>query len=289
MMTTGSVYVFEKNSTGQYQQVSKLVASDGAAGDLFGFAVSATASMVVVAAVSQASNSGSVYVFKKKSTGQYEQVSKLMASDGAVGDSFGRAVAATDSMMVVGAWGDDDNGDRSGSVYVFEKNSTGQYQQVSKLVASDGAAGDQFGWTVAASDGMVVVGAYEDDDKGLSSGSVYVFKKNITGQYEQASKLVASDGAAFHNFGVAVAATDAAVVVGAFRDDDNGSGSGSMYVFEKNSTGQYEQARKLVASDGAANDGFGRAVAATDSIVVVGAWQDDGNSGSVYVFESLFQ
>jgi sucrose-6-phosphate hydrolase SacC (GH32 family) len=105
----------------------------------------------------QGIDSGSVYVFEKNSTGWYEQVSKLVASDGAAIDRFGRAVAATDGMMVVGAHADDDNGAiNSGSVYVFDKNSTGQYQQVGKLVASDGAADDNFGWAVAATDGIVL-------------------------------------------------------------------------------------------------------------------------------------
>jgi hypothetical protein len=288
----GLVYVFEKNSTGQYEQVSKLVASDGGAEDRFGFALAATDGIVVVGANlddDKGSNSGSVYVFEKNKTGQYEQVSKLVASDGAEGDRFGYAVAATDGMVVAGAFADDE----TGSVYVLEKNmSTGQYQQVSKLVASDGAAGDKFGYTVAATGGMfhgmVVVGAYADDDKGWASGSVYVFEKNSTGQYEQVSKLVASDGVASDVFGFVLAATDSMVVVGAHRNDEKGSDSGSAYVFEKNSTGQYEQVSKLVASDGAADDQFGRTMAVTDGMVVVGArWDDDNgaDSGSVYVFE----
>jgi methionine-rich copper-binding protein CopC len=288
---SGSAYVFEKNSTGQYEQVIKLVASDGAADDRFGEPVAATNGMVVVVARlddDKGYNSGSVYVFEKNSTGQFEQVSKLVASDGAASDQFGRAVAATDGMVVVGAY-DDDKGDNSGSVYVFEKNSAGQYEQVTKLVASDGAANDYFGDAVAATDGTVVVGARHDDDKGDNSGSVYVFEKNnSTGQYEQVSKLVASDGSAADDFGLAVAATDGMVVVGARYDDDKGDNSGSVYVFEKNSAGQYEQVTKLVASDGAASDYFGDAVAATDGTVVVGANGDDDkgrSSGSVYVFE----
>jgi hypothetical protein len=289
---SGSVYVFKRSSTGQYEQVSKLVASDGAAGDEFGHDVAATDDMVVVGAQlhdDKGSDSGSVFVFGKNSTGQYEQVSKLLANDGAEGDRFGRAVAATDGMVVVGAYLDDDRGSSSGSVYVFEKNSTGQYEQMNKLVASDGDVNDNFGWALAATDGMVVVGARWDDDKGTDSGSVYVFEKNRTGQYEQVSKLVASDGAAAGDeFGSRVAVADGIVVAGAWLDDDKGADSGSVYVFEKNSTGQFQQVSKLMASDGVAGDHFGIRLAATNSMVVVGAWRDDDrgvNSGSVYVFE----
>jgi hypothetical protein len=280
---SGSAYVFEKNSTGQYEQVSKLVASDGAENDKFGVAVAAIGGIVVVGA--RFDNwFGSAYVFEKNSTGQYMQVSKLVASDGALLDYFGAAVAVTSSMVVVGAYRDSDQGTSSGSVYVFEKNSTGQYEQMGKLVASDGATVDYFGYAVAATDGMVVVGAYLDDDKGSNSGSVYVFEKNSTGQYEQVSKLVATNGASNDWFGYAVAATDSLVIVGAYRDADSGSQSGSGYVFEKNSAGQFKQVNKLVASDGAGDAFFGYAVAVTDTMVVAGAYGDDG-SGSVYVFE----
>jgi hypothetical protein len=181
-------------------------------------------------------------------------------------------VAAAIVMVVVGAYLDDDKGTSSGSAYVFEKNSTGHYNQVNKLVASDGAVEDRFGSAVAAADGMVVVGAYADDDIVSNSGSAYMFEKNSAGEYLQVSKLVASDGFVDDWFGITVAATDDMVVVGAYGDGDKGSNSGSAYVFEKSSPGQYKQMSRLAASDGAANDRFGYAVATTDSMVVVGAY-----------------
>ena len=271
-INTGSAYVFERTNTGQYLQVSKLVASDRAANDVFGHSVAAT-STVVIGAHQKASSSGSAYVFERTKTGRYTQVSKLVASDSAPNDHFGIGVAATDGMVVVGAYGD---GDESGSVYVFAKNSNGQYQQMSKLVASDGVAGDEFGTVVTATaTGMLVIGAPGDDDVGSNSGSAYVFEKNTTGQYQQVSKLMASDGAVDDQLGRAAAVTSGMVVVGA---------PGSAYVFAKNSTGQYEQVSKLVTNDGAVDDRFGRAVAATDSMVVVGAY-GASRTGSAYVFE----
>jgi hypothetical protein len=284
-IVTGSAYVFEKNSTGQFEQVSQLMASDGATADYFGFSVAATDGVVVVGAYRNEGEVGSAYVFEKNNTRQYEQVSKLTAGDGAAGDRFGAVLATSDDMVVIAAYADDDKGTDSGSVYVFERNSTGQYEQASKLLASDGAADDYFGIALATTGSIVVVGSQYSDDKGSNSGSAYVFEKNSNGQFEQVSKLVASDGAGGDYFGHAVAATDDMMLVGAYRDDDKGSNSGSVYVFEKNSTGQYEQVSKLGASDGAADDEFGIAVAATDGMVVVGAWGKDGKAGSVYVFE----
>jgi hypothetical protein len=99
------------------------------------------------------------------------------------------------------------------------------------LVATVGDNHDNLGVDVAVTNGMVVAGTQGDDDQGNAAGAVYVFKKNSTGQYEQARKFVASDGTGGENFGIAVAATAYNVVVGANGDQDNGLLSGSAYVF----------------------------------------------------------
>jgi hypothetical protein len=156
--------------------------------------VVATENSLLVGAIAVANWSGAVYVFEKNSSNMYEQLDKLVARDGAEDDFFGRFIAAAGSVVVVGASGTDDKGSRSGSAYVFERSDAGQYEQVSKLVASDGAADDTFGSAVATTaDGLVVVGARLKDD---ARGTAYVFEKNNTGQYEQVSKLMASDGVA---------------------------------------------------------------------------------------------
>ncbi|CAK0794427.1 unnamed protein product, partial [Prorocentrum cordatum] len=166
---------------------------------------------------------------------------KLVASDGAAGDFFGISVAVSSdgARVVVGAYGDDDQGSSSGSAYVLD-GTTGE--RLLKLVASDGAENDYFGVSVAvSSDGArVVVGAYGDDDVGSRSGSAYVLD-GTTG--ERLLKLVASDGAAFDGFGISVAVSSdgARVVVGAYYDDDGGS----AYVLD-GATG--ERLLKLVAS-----------------------------------------
>ncbi|CAK0905906.1 unnamed protein product [Prorocentrum cordatum] len=221
----GSAYVLD-GTTGE--RLLKLVASDGAALDHFGYsvAVSSDGARVVVGAIGEEdSSSGSAYVLDG-TTG--ERLLKLVASDGAAGDYFGVSVAVSSdgARVVVGANRDDDQGTDSGSAYVLD-GTTGE--RLLKLVASDGA----FGYSVAvSSDGArVVVGARGDDDQGSSSGSAYVFD-GTTG--ERLLKLVASDGAAEDEFGysVAVSSDGARVVVGAIFDNDQGTSSGSAYVFD---------------------------------------------------------
>ena len=289
---SGSAYVFEKNSTGNWTQKAKLLADDGAVYDFFGYSVSVYNNTAVIGANGDYGYRGSAYVFEKNSTGHWPQKAKLLADDGAANDGFGDSVSVYNNTAVIGAASDDDNGSNFGSAYVFEKNSTGHWTQKAKLLASDGAAFDYFGDSVSVYNNTAVIGADFDDDKGSNSGSAYVFEKNSTGHWPQKAKLLADDGAANDFFGYSVSVYNNTAVIGAYFDDgdDDGSSSGSAYVFEKNSTGHWTQKQKLLASDGAAFDNFGGSVSVYNNTAVIGADFDDGDddgpaSGSAYVFE----
>ena len=161
--------------------------------------------------------------------GTWTQTAKLTASDGAGSDYFGYSVSIDGNTIVIGAYRDDDNGSFSGSAYVFS-NDSGTWTQTAKLTASDGASFDYFGGSVSIDGNTMVIGAYRDDDNGSSSGSAYVFS-NDSGTWTQTAKLTASDGASFDYFGYSVSIDGNTMVIGAYRDDDNGSSSGSAYVF----------------------------------------------------------
>ena len=107
---------------------------------------------------------------------------------------------------------------------------------MTKLLASDGASSDRFGWSVAVSGDTVVVGARDHDDNGSNSGSSYVFQRDEGGAdaWGEVTKLLASDGGSLDNFGISVAVSGDTAVVGARLDDDNGDESGSAYVFDLN-------------------------------------------------------
>ena len=154
------------------------------------------------------------------------QIAILLANDGAAGDNFGYSVAISGDTAIVGAWGDDDNGSKSGSAYLFD-STTGR--QIAKLLPDDGAANDYFGIFVSISGATAVVGAYFDDDNGADSGSAYLFD-TTTGR--QIAKLLPDDGAEDDEFGYYVAISGATAIVGAHHDDDNGGNSGSAYLFD---------------------------------------------------------
>lgn len=154
-----------------------------------------------------------------------------------------------------------------------------------KLRASDGAAGDRFGWSVAVDGNTAVIGAPFDDDKGADSGAAYVFVHDGT-SWNQQAKLTAPDGAALDYFGFSVAVKGDTALVGVPFDDDKGTNSGSVRVFTRSGTTWTQQA-KLLASDGEAHENLGESVSLDGDTALLSAQRDDDKgtwSGAAYVF-----
>ena len=282
---SGSAYVFTRTNTTWTQQ-AKLLASDGAAGDGFGYSVALSGDTALIGAIEDDDNgvdSGSAYVYTRTGT-TWTQQAKLLASDGAAGDVFGNNVFLDGDSAIIAAGLDDDNGNDSGSAYVFTRTGISWTQQA-KLLASDGAAGDQFGCAVSLAGDTALIGAPWHDDNRVDSGSAYVFTRTGSNWTQQA-KLLASDGAAGDVFGYLVFLDADTALIGAPGYDDNGYSSGSAYVFTRTGSNWTQQA-KLLASDDAAGDSFGTSVALNGDTALIGAPFDDDNgynSGSAYVF-----
>jgi outer membrane protein assembly factor BamB len=272
---SGSAYVFDA-STGQ--QILKLLASDGAESDNFGFAAAIDGGLALVGspgADGGSTDSGAVYVFNA-STG--EQLMKLVATDGTAGDIFGRAVAISNNIAVIGAPGDTDNGDFSGSAYLFDLK-TGV--QIAKLLPHDGVVSDLFGKAVAIDGATVLVGANGHRHDGTRSGAAYVFDA-ATGH--EIAELLPTDPARDAQFGISVAIGGSQVFIGAVRDDDQALDAGAVYIFD---TDTGEQLQKLTVADGEEDDLFGSAVAVSGDRAVFTSPEDDDNgfrAGSAYVF-----
>ncbi|MCG6976878.1 MAG: HYR domain-containing protein, partial [Acidiferrobacterales bacterium] len=169
----------------------------------------------------------------------WSQQAKLLADDPAKTDWFGISVSVSGDTVVVGANNDDDpvHGDDSGSAFVFTR-SGGVWSPQAKLVAEDGAAGDQFGRSVSVSGDTAVVGAYGDDGAiggSTNIGSAYVFNR-VGSLWQEQAKLNASDRSAGDSFGISVSVSGNTTFVGANNDDASAtiSNSGSAYVFNAN-------------------------------------------------------
>ncbi len=213
---------------------------------------------------------------------------KLLAGDGANGDSFGFSVSVDGDTAVVGARLDDVGASTDqGSAYVYVR-SGGVWTQQQQLTASDGAALDYFGSSASVSGDTVVVGAWQNDiGANADQGSAYVFVR-VGGVWTQQQQLTASDGVYNDQFGSSVSVSGDTSVVGAWKDDVGGYADlGSAYVFVR-SGGVWTQQQQLTASDGAIGDYFGHSVAVDGDTVVVGADLDNvgasTDQGSAYVY-----
>jgi len=270
--SSGSVYLFNANTGAQ---IAIVTPNDGQYNDHFGGAIALDNGILAVGSSSDddnGSNTGSVYTFNA-STGT--QIAKFLPNDGQDNANFGHAVDIANDILAVGAYRDDDNGSLSGSAYSFDVL-TGV--QLNKLLPNDGEAYDLFGDNVSIYDGIVAIGAKSDGQQGGSSGSVYIFNA-ITGN--QIIKLLTNDGTSADNFGFCVTLENGIVAAGAYGDGDNGTDSGSAYLFDAL---EGLQIAKLLPSDGEAFASFGASIAMDNGLLVVGASLDD-TIGAVYVFD----
>jgi hypothetical protein len=267
----GAAYLFDV-ATGQ--QSARLLPDGGSSEPaFFGVSVGLSGTTLVVGAESAQQGAGAAYLFDVL-TGL--ELRELTAGDPAPGKQFGHAVDIDGTTVVVGAVGDDANGIDSGSAYLFDAL-TGQ--QLARLLPDDGDPGDRFGFSVAIHGARALIGAPGDSTPEFRAGSVYVFDAQSGAQL---SKLTASDGAIWHEFGTSVAIDGDRGLIGA---PYAGGGSGAAYLFDLTTGSQLSVLR---ANDGAVEDLFGASVAMHGTTALVGAPWDDGpgpTAGSAYLFD----
>ncbi|MEQ8471446.1 MAG: FG-GAP repeat protein [Marinoscillum sp.] len=299
---SGSVYIFERSSDG-WSRVQKLVASDRSSDDYFGYGAAISGEYAIVGAsyhefdengANGKEGAGTAYFYERGTDGTWDEAQKIVASDRALYSEFGVSVGISGDYAIVGAYGDDNY---TGAAYIFERDEEGNWSEVEKLLASDGAEDDEFGLFVAISGDYAIVGSYGDDSY---TGAAYIFERDVNGDWNEVEKLAASDAASNDTFGAAVAIDGDYAIVGAYAEDEDDSGSetkedaGSAYIFERDVDGNWNEVQKIVASDRDNQDQFGSSVAVSGDYAIVGAHQEDewtdgsdtkGNAGSAYIFK----
>ena len=300
---TGAAYIFERDhgGAGNWGEVKKLLASAGERYDHFGESVSISGNTAVVGANSDNDNggfSGSAYVFERDhgGVGNWGEVRKLIPADNGEGDRFGNAVAISGDTIVVGAIyenGGSGSNPCAGAAYIFERDhgGAGNWGEVKKLTASDAASFDYFGTSVSVSGDTALVGAPYNGD--ISAGAVYIYERDLggAGNWGEAKKLIAGDGAASDHFGDSVAISGDTAVIGVCYDDNCGVSSGSAYVFDRDhgGVGSWGEVDKLEAEDCYSSENFGLSVSISGATIVIGkptCSEFNVAPGSAYVFTS---
>jgi len=324
MTSSGSAYVFERDLSGVWVEVQKLVASDRAGGDSFGYSVSISSDLtnvdnIVIGAFGEdedevgantMSNAGSAYIYNRDFGGTWNEVQKLVTSDRAIGDLVGTSVSLNGGYLILSARAEDEDVvgantmSGAGSAYIFE-DIAGTWTEVQKIVASDRNSNDVFGGAVSISGLYAIVSAYNEDEDvaGInsmtSSGSAYIFERS-GGVWGEVQKIVASDRAPSDNYGWAVSISGNNAVVGSYREDEDADGintmsaAGSSYILERDGGGTWSEIQKIVASDRFNDDYFGGAVGMSGTTIMSGAYKEDEDvagintmslAGSVYIYD----
>ncbi|HPO17287.1 MAG TPA: PKD domain-containing protein [Candidatus Hydrogenedentes bacterium] len=253
---------------------SKMMSSDGAAGDSFGQAVAIQGDTAVVGAPLN-EGLGAAYVVVRNGN-VWEEQQKLTASDGAADDRFGCSAAIYGDTVVVGAFGRDDMGLMSGAAYVFTRTD-GAWSEQAKLTAANGSIADSFGVSISIYGDTVLIGASGEN---VFTGAAYVFVRRGAAWIQQA-KLTASDGTGNDAFGTQVSLYGDTALIGV---PSNAIGrTGAAYIFVREGQ-QWMESQKLTASDGTVNNGFGGAVALEGGMALIGAPKQDSETGAAYVF-----
>ena len=288
----GAAYVFT-SSGNTWTQVAEFTAADGAENDEFGESVAISGTTAIVGAWGHTVNGntaqGAVYVFSL-SGGTWTQSAEFTSSDGAENDEFGQSVAISGTTAIVGAHCHTVNGNTAqGAAYVFSL-SGGTWTQSAELTSSDGAADDNFGYSVAISSTTAIVGAIGRTVNGnAGQGAAYVFSSSGN-TWTQSAELTSSDGAENDYFGYSVAISGTTAIVGTrYRTVNGNVNQGAAYVFSS-SGNTWTQSAELTSSDGATNDDFGHSVAISGTTAIVGAFEHtvngDAQQGAAYVFNS---
>ncbi|MGH2829465.1 MAG: thrombospondin type 3 repeat-containing protein [Actinomycetota bacterium] len=285
---SGSAYVFRRTgSTWAFEQ--RITAPDAGSDDRFGQSVSISGDAVAVGAPEDDfaffGNTGSAYVFRR--TGgvwTFEEKITAPVTGTSPGDEFGSSVAIDASTVVVGSPRKNVGPSDTGAAFVYTRPASSWTLQ-QQLTATDAAADDRLGASVALSGDTVLAGAPDRDDMGDNAGAAYVFRREGT-TWAQAAKVLAPDGAASDNFGASVDVDGTYGIAGAFRDDGQGTiDSGSAWIL--NGSASWAPMKKLQAFDRAAGDNFGMSVSIAADLSIGGAPGDDdlgSNAGSAYFF-----
>ena len=163
------------------------------------------------------------------------------------------------------------------------------YGQILKLVSSNAADTDSFGYSVAMDNNFAIVGAPAAEGGGTDRGKAYIFSRTSDSSWTEVKILTASDDSDYDYFGVAVDISGDYAVVGAGGENGTGTDQGAAYVFYRNQGGadNWGQVKKLTAADRADDDGFGYAASISGDTIIVGSDGEDGagtDRGAVYVY-----
>lgn len=284
--SSGGAYILNKSLNNNWSFYQKLLPFDASEADEFGKTVDIYQDYIVSCSYLDddgGTNSGSVYIYKWNGE-SWEHNNKINASDPEPYSQFGLALDLFKDKLIVGSPFKNSCGSNCGAAYIYELVNE-KWEETAILIPDDLNERDEFGIYVKINDNYAFISSTKDDGQGENSGSVYIYKKeNHSWNFLQ--KLFAFDGEAGDAFGVAIDISDSLAIIGSYFDDDNGTNSGSVYVY-KIINDNWTFIKKILPDDGDESDAFGSSISINENRVLIGSYSDDDNgffSGAAYLF-----
>jgi FG-GAP repeat len=299
----GAVWVFTRDVNGNWSQEANKLLATGAVGLAHqgdSVALSADGNTALVGGGSDSNDMGAAWVFTRDANGNWSQQGSKLVGSGATPSPDGTdvqggsvALSADGNTALLGAIGDTGG---VGAVWVFTRDSNGNWSQQGNKLTGSGAGGESIqGASLALSaDGNTAIWGGPDDN-GLT-GAVWVFTRDINGDWsQQGSKLVGSGAVTAggyvpgQGFSVALSGDGNTAFEGSPNDD---SGIGGFWVFTRDGNGNWTQQGGKLLGSGASNgahQGASVAISGDSSTAVIGGPYDDAPNvinpvGAAWIF-----
>ncbi|QDT27727.1 Calx-beta domain protein [Gimesia panareensis] len=290
----GAVYVFERLGYGwvTYAPFAKLVTLGSLSNySDFGYSVALEGNSTLVVGAPGVSGGGAVYIIKPQAGSWTNPLVREIRPDGlSAGDQFGHSVAIEGDLLVVGAYGDDENGQTSGAAYVYSKSDSSWITSSiyeTRLTASDGEIYDEFGGAVATNGYAVLVGAirggaYLYESNGFRANSYGPYETKFIPHLETPSSSI---------FGYSVAISTTGLLIGApgvrLPENQNATTGAAFYYEFAGYWSNSSLKQRVISVETQDREYFGSAVALDGTTIAVGAIyadMDGIDSGGTYVF-----
>lgn len=300
IVVLSSLVTFSNAQT--WNEVTKIVASERAEEDRFGWSVSISGHFAIVGAFQEDEdeseqnalpNAGAAYILEKDNEGYWNPVQKIVASDRAEYDEFGSSVSISGNYAIVGAIYEDEDASggntmsTAGTAYIFKRDEQGKWNQVQKIVASDRTSGNKFGSSVSMFGDYALVGAIGAEWRDGASftkkaGAVYIFEMDDQDNWNEVQKIY-GDPTYEGKFGVSVSISGSYATIGADED------AGVAYFFERDGSGEWNRVSKQV---GPYYSGWKEGVVSISGNYAIGGTSydhnDENDSDSLYMAGSAF-
>ncbi|MCW1887007.1 choice-of-anchor D domain-containing protein [Luteolibacter flavescens] len=283
----GRIRLFDLGSSDPKTPLATIENPSPAADDAFGSAVAVSGTLFAVGTPGDdtgAINAGCVHVFNAAAIDLTEPSLFIPNPQPGAGDEFGKAVAMSGNLLVVGVAADDGDGTDSGRAYVFDLAGSNPATPTRILNNPNPANGDRFGESVSISGTRIAVGAPGDDATGTDSGKAYVFDLSSPTPTSPWLTFDNPTPSADDKFGSSVAISEDRVAISSPDDDAGAANAGIVHVYLLATPTAPEISLQVPTP--AANDRFGNSVSISGPRVVVGAALRDSptDSGRVYSY-----